>query len=155
MLPKHQEIWLYDHVSDLPYWTAVTCLGVYTASRVGEQIRAGMMSIDREQYQAAFSTGLTTYQTYRFVIVPFAARLIIPPFTTEFLTCFKNSALAMTIGVMEATGASYLIDSHTWHGLETTTAASLVYMGTTISVVVFMGWVEKRVRIPGMISRGR
>jgi len=155
ILPQAGEKWLYDHVPDLPYWTGVICLGVYTASRVGEQIRAGMLSIPPEQYQAAFSTGLTTYQTYRYVIIPYALRIIIPPFTTEFLTCFKNSALTMTIGVLETTGASYLIDSYTWHGLETTTAASVVYIVITLCVVLFMAWVERRVQIPGMISRRR
>jgi glutamate/aspartate transport system permease protein len=155
LLPKMGELWLYDHVPGLPYWTGVVCLGVYTASRVGEQIRAGMLSIPTDQYQAAFSTGLTTSQTYRYVIIPYAIRIIIPPFTTEFLTCFKNSALTMTIGVLETTGASYLIDSYTWHGLETTTAASVVYIVITLCVVMFMAWVEKRIHIPGMIARGR
>ncbi len=155
ILPQASEKWLYDHVPSLPYWTGVICLGVYTASRVGEQIRAGMLSIPQEQYQAAFSTGLTTYQTYRYVIIPYALRIIIPPFTTEFLTCFKNSALTMTIGVLETTGASYLIDSYTWHGLETTTAASVVYIVITLCVVGFMAWVERMVHIPGMIARGR
>lgn len=155
LLPHASEMWLYDHVPSLPYWTGVICLGVYTASRVGEQIRAGMLSIPSEQYQAAFSTGLTTYQTYRYVIIPYAMRIIIPPFTSEFLTCFKNSALTMTIGVLETTGTSYLIDSFTWHGLETTTAASVVYIATTLSVVGFMAWVETRVHIPGMIGRRR
>jgi glutamate/aspartate transport system permease protein len=155
LLPKAGELWLYDHVSSLPYWTGVVCLGVYTASRVGEQIRAGMLSIPIDQYQAAFSTGLTTSQTYRYVIIPYAMRIIIPPFTTEFLTCFKNSALTMTIGVLETTGASYLIDSYTWHGLETTTAASVVYIVITLCVVLFMAWVEKKIHIPGMIERGR
>lgn len=153
LLPDTYERWLYDHVPSLPYWTAVICLGLYTASRVGEQIRAGMLSISSDQYQAAYSTGLTTYQTYRYVIVPYALRIIVPPFTTEFLTCFKASALAMTIGVLETTGASYIIDSYTWHGLETTTAASTVYLCTTLAVVVFMGWVEKRIKIPGLIER--
>jgi len=155
ILPEATEKWIYNNVPDLPYWTGVVCLGIYTASRVGEQVRAGMLSIPPDQYQAAFSTGLTTYQTYRYVIIPYAIRIIIPPFTTEFLTCFKNSALTMTIGVLETTGASYLIDSYTWHGLETTTAATVVYIVLTLSVVVFMAWVERKIYIPGMIARKR
>ncbi|MBW2145719.1 MAG: amino acid ABC transporter permease [Deltaproteobacteria bacterium] len=155
LLPQSAQKWLYDSVPNLPYWTGVICLGVYTASRVGEQLRAGMMSISRDQYQAAYSTGLTTYQTYRYVIIPYAIRIIIPPFTTEFLTCFKNSALTMTIGVTETTGAAYLIDSYTWHGLETTTAASVVYIVISMTVVLFMALVEKRIYMPGMITRRR
>jgi glutamate/aspartate transport system permease protein len=155
LLPHPAEQWIYDNVPNLSYWTGVISLGVYTASRVGEQIRAGMLSIPAEQYQAAFSTGLTTFQTYRYVIIPYAFRIIIPPFTTEFLTCFKNSALTMTIGVLETTGAAYLIDSYTWHGLETTTGATVVYLLITLVIVALMAWVEKKIHIPGMIARRR
>jgi glutamate/aspartate transport system permease protein len=122
---------------------------------VAEQFRAGFLTIPRDQYYAAYSTGLTTRRAFRFVIVPFAFRIILPSFTTEFLTCFKNSALTMTIGVMETTHTAYYIDSFAWRGLETTTAASLVYLLIALVIAVSMSQVEKRLRIPGMISRGR
>ena len=76
-----------------------------------------------------------------------------PSVTTEFLTCFKNSALTMTIGVMETTHTAYYIDSFTWHGLETTTAASLVYLLLSGCVIVVMGVVERRLKIPGRVGR--
>ena len=154
LLPRTGQEWLYDHVPDYSYCAGVVALGTYTASRLAEQFRSGLLSIPRDQYRAAYSTGLTTLQTYRYVIVPYAFRIIIPPFTTEFLTCFKNSALTMTIGVMEITHTAYYIDSFTWHGLETTTAASLTYLLISGCVVLFMSFVEKRLRIPGMLARG-
>lgn len=155
LLPKTTQMWLIDNVPNMPYWTGVICLGVYTASRVAEHLRAGMHSIPAEQYRAAYSTGLSTFQTYRYVIIPYGVRIVIPPLTTEFLTCFKNSALTMTIGVLETTGMAYLIDSYTWHGLETISGAMMVYIITSMSIVAFMGWVESRIRIPGMLGRGR
>jgi len=155
LLPKPTQEWLYDNVPDYSYWAGVVGLGTYTASRVAEQFRSGLLSIPRDQYRAAYSTGLTTFQTYRYVILPYAFRIITPPFTTEFLTCFKNSALTMTIGVMEITHAAYYVDSFTWHGLETTTAASLVYLFIAMCVALSMSCVEKRIRISGMISRGQ
>lgn len=153
LLPKTTQMWLIDNVPNIAYWTGVICLGVYTASRVAEHLRAGMHSIPAEQYRAAQSTGLSTFQTYRYVIIPYGVRIVMPPLTTEFLTCFKNSALTMTIGVLETTGMAYLIDSYTWHGLETISGAMVVYMFTTTCVVLFMGWVESRIRIPGMLGR--
>lgn len=153
LLPKPTQEWLYDNVPNYSYWAGVIALGTYTASRVAEQFRSGLLSISRDQYWAAYSTGLTTFQTYRYVILPYAFRIIIPAFTTEFLTCFKNSALTMTIGVMEITHTAYYIDSFTWHGLETTTAASLVYLCIALCVVLFMSFIEKRIHIPGMIAR--
>lgn len=155
LLPKNAQVWVNTNVPNVPYWTAVICLGVYTASRVAEHLRAGMHSIPADQYRAASSAGLSTLQTYRYVILPYAVRIVIPSLTTEFLTCFKNSALAMTIGVMETTGMAYLIDSYTWHGLETTSGAMLVYIFTTTCIVLFMSWVETRISIPGMLGRRR
>ncbi|HAA04977.1 MAG TPA: glutamate ABC transporter permease [Syntrophobacteraceae bacterium] len=154
LLPRSIQRWLYANVPSLPYLMGVAGLGLYTASRVAELVRAGLQACPRELVEAAYANGLTTIYAYRYVIVPYAVRIIIPPLTSEFLTCFKNSALTMTIGVMETTGASYQIDAYTYHGLETTTAASLVYVSITLCVVLVMSWVEKRFRIPGMIVRG-
>jgi glutamate/aspartate transport system permease protein len=153
LLPKPAQEWVYDHVPNYAYCAGVMALGFYTASRLAEQFRSGLLAIPRDQYRAAYSTGLTTLQTYRYVIAPYAFRIIIPPFTTEFLTCFKNSALTMTIGVMETTHTAYYIDSFTWRGLETTTAASLTYLCISGCVVLLMSFIEKRFHIPGMLAR--
>jgi glutamate/aspartate transport system permease protein len=137
----------------LNYYVAITGLGLYTASRVAEHVRAGFASIARDQYQAALSTGLTEVQMYRHVIIPYALRLIIPPLTTEFLTIFKNSSVAITIGVAETTFMSYRIASETFHGLETTTGAMVIYLILGLAVVKFMGILESRFRIPGLVGR--
>jgi glutamate/aspartate transport system permease protein len=155
LLPKETERWLYANVPDLAYCLAVVAVGTYTAARVAEALRSGLLAVPAGQFRAAFATGLNLSKTYRYVILPYAFRIVVPLLTTEFLTCFKNSSLAMTIGVMETTGMANYIDSFTFHGLETTTAASLVYLATSLSVIVFMTWIEKKMRIPGMIARGK
>ena len=146
------EHWL-NTMPHVQFYTAIFALGIYTASRIGEHIRSGFSSISRDQYHAALSTGLTRVQMYRYVIIPYAFRIIIPPLSTEFLTIFKNSAIAMTIGVLEATGMSYQINAYTFHGLEATTGASLVYLAIGLSVIKFMGWVESKYKIRGLIGR--
>ena len=153
LLPERTQAWVYDHVENFPYWCGVVGLGIYTASRVAEQFRSGLQSIPVDQYRAAYATGLRPAQVYRHVILPYAFRIIIPPFTTEFLTCFKNSALTMTIGVMEITHTAYYIDSFTWHGLETTTAASISYLTIAQLIALIMWRVEKKMHVPGMIAR--
>lgn len=153
LFPDNVQQWLNRDLDNLPYWAGVIGLGLYTASRVAEQVRAGLLSLPVGYQEAAFATGLSTLQAYRYVFLPFALRVMIPPLTAEFLTCFKNSSLAMTIGVMETAGAAYHIDSLTYHGLETMTAASLVYIALTTCVVLSMGWIEKRVHTPGYIGR--
>lgn len=139
--------------ADLAWAVAVLGLGLYTASRVAEQVRAGIQAIPAEVCEAALGSGLTAAQAYRHVILPCALRLVIPTLTAEFLTCFKNSALAMTIGVLEVTGAAYQIDSYTYHGLETMTAASAVYLFISASIAWGMSRVESRGRIRGLVAR--
>ena len=140
-------------ISGLNYYSAVVGLGLYTASRVAEHVRAGFASIGQGQYQAALSTGLTHWQMYRHVMIPHALRLVIPPLTTEFLTIFKNSSVAMTIGVAETTFMSYKIDSDTFHGLEATTGAMFVYLVLGMAVVKTMSYIEKKYRIHGLVGR--
>ena len=142
-----------NRISGLNIYVAVVGLGLYTASRVAEHVRAGFASIGRDQYQAVLSTGMTQVQMYRFVIIPHALRLIIPPLTTEFLTIFKNTSIAMTIGVAELTFQSYQIDADTFHGLEATTGAMFIYLLLGITVVKLMGLVENKYKIPGLLGR--
>jgi glutamate/aspartate transport system permease protein len=155
LFPKPMELWLYDNISNLPFFLGILALAFYTSSRVSEVFRSSLLSVPHGQYRAAYSTGLTPYKTYRFVVVPYAFRLSIPPLTTEFLTCFKNSALTMTIGVLEITGTTAYIESFTWRGLEVTTAASFSYLVITLSIIALMAFVEKKTRIAGMIHQER
>jgi len=142
-----------NRIMGLNYYTAIFALGLYTASRVAEHLRAGFASIGRDQYLAVLSTGMTQYQMYRYVIIPYALRIIMPPLTTEFLTIFKNSSVAMTIGVAELTFMSYRIDAETFHGLEATTGAMAIYLILGLTVVRIMNIVENKFKIPGMIGR--
>ncbi len=142
-----------NQVSSLNFYVAIIGLGLYTASRIAEHVRAGYTSIGLDQYCAVLSTGMTQVQMYRYVIIPYALRLTIPPLTTEFLTIFKNSSIAMTIGVAELTFQSYQIDAETFHGLESTTGAMLIYLLLGMTVVKLMNIVEKKFKIRGLVGR--
>ena len=89
------------------------------------------------------------------MIVPYALRIIIPALTSEFLTVFKNTALALTIGVIEITATTRRIEAWSFRGIEAYTVASLTYIATTILVILFMSWLERRYQIPGLIKRGK
>lgn len=141
-----RELWLPE------YWTAVFCLGLYTASRVAEQVRAGIESIGQGQQYAAMAIGLTPVQVYRYVLLPMAFRIIIPPLTSDFLGVFKNSSLALTIGVLELTAMTRQIEEYSYAGFEAFTAATVLYIAVTAVVMVVMRRVEAKVRLPGMIS---
>ena len=153
LLPREVMQWIYRNLGNSEYGTAVVAISIYTSSRVAEQIRSGLQSIPKDQYNAAMATGLSRFQMYRYVILPFALRIMIPPLTTEFLTIFKNSALAMTIAVAETTFASMQIDAYTFHGFEAMTAATLVYLLISLIISISMRLVETKTSIPGMIRR--
>lgn len=141
---------------DLPlpeYWTAVIGLGLFTAARVAEQTRAGIQAIGRGQAMAAAASGLTLAQSYRYILLPIAARNVLPPLTSEFLNVVKNSSLALTIGLLELTGQSRQIESATFHGIEAFTAATLTYVALTTAVIVALRAVERLVAIPGFMAR--
>ncbi|MCH2403315.1 MAG: ABC transporter permease subunit, partial [Candidatus Nitrosopelagicus sp.] len=136
------------------FTTAAICLGLYTASRVAEQIRSGIQSIGQGQNNAGLATGLTTVQVYRYILLPVGYRIMIPPLTSEFLTIFKNSSVALTIGVLEITAQARQIEEYTFQGFEAFTTATLLYIIVTSIVMILMRVVEGRVSIPGMISLG-
>jgi glutamate/aspartate transport system permease protein len=164
LVPERLGTWLKQdlpNLVDLPFaqfsmWeftAAVLCLGLYTASRVAEQVRAGILSLPRGQTNAGLAMGFTLPQVYRFVLVPMAFRIIIPPMTSEFLTIFKNSSTALTIGVLELTAQSRQISEYTFKTFEAFTAATLIYIVITLTVIFFMRWLEQRVAVPGYISQ--
>jgi glutamate/aspartate transport system permease protein len=164
LVPERLGNWLKQdlpNLVELPFaqfsmWeftAAVLCLGLYTASRVAEQVRAGILSLPRGQTNAGLAMGFTLAQVYRFVLVPMAFRIIIPPMTSEFLTIFKNSSTALTIGVLELTAQSRQISEYTFKTFEAFTAATLIYIVITLTVIFFMRWLEGRVAVPGYISQ--
>jgi glutamate/aspartate transport system permease protein len=166
VIPKAWGDWIktqLPNLVELPFaqfsmWefsAAVMCLGLYTASRVAEQVRAGIQSLPPGQANAGLAIGLTLPQVYRHVTMPMAYRIIVPPMTSEFLTIFKNSSTALTIGVLELTAQSRQISEYTFKTFEAFTAATLIYIVITLVVIYLMRWLEGRVAVPGYISRAQ
>ena len=131
---------------------AVLCLGTFTAARVAEQVRAGIQALPRGQQMAGTALGLTLPQTYRFVLLPVAFRIILPPLTSEFLNIIKNSSVALTIGVVELTAAARAMQEFSFQVFEAFTAATILYIVVNVAVVFAMRWLEKRVAVPGFIG---
>ena len=152
LLPEEAGRWVKRDLPLPEFWTAAVCLGLYTASRVGEQVRAGVNAITQGQHYAAMAVGLTPVQVYRYVLLPVAYRIIIPPLTSDFLGVFKNSSLALTIGVLELTAMTRQIEEYSYQGFEAFTAATVLYILVTAIVMYAMRIVERRVAMPGMIS---
>ena len=153
LLPTNIGTWI-KQMPNASFWTAVVCLGLFTSARVAEQVRAGIQSLPRGQLMAGTAIGLTLVQTYRYVLLPLAFRIILPPLTSEFLNIIKNSAVALTIGLLELTAAARSIQEFSFQVFEAFTAATIVYLLINGVVVLGMRWLEKRVAVPGMIAAG-
>ncbi|MEM6428997.1 MAG: amino acid ABC transporter permease [Deinococcota bacterium] len=153
VLPRNAGRWIKRDLPYPEYWTATVCLGFYTASRVAEQVRSGIETIPNGILDAARALSLSQRQLYRFVLLPIGYRVIVPPLTSEVLTIFKNSSLALTIGVLELTAQSRQIENYTFQGFEAFTAATVLYIVITLIVVWLMSYIERWTRIPGYLSQ--
>lgn len=152
IVPEILGDWMKGQMPMPEFWNAVLCLGFYTASRVAEQVRSGIQSIPVGQTYAALAMGLTPPQVYRYVLLPMGYRIVIPPLTSEFLTIFKNSSVALTIGVLELTAQARQISEYTFRTFEVFTVATVVYVLITLAVTVAMRALENRVRVPGYMG---
>jgi len=155
LVPDDAGRWMKRDMPNPEYVTAVVALGLYTASRVAEQVRAGIEAVGKGLTKAAYANGLSVGQTYRHVLLPISFRMIVPPMTSEFLTIFKNSSLALTIGLLELTAQSRQIAEYTFQGFEAYAAATVIYISIALLATILMHGLERYSRIPGFISGGR
>jgi glutamate/aspartate transport system permease protein len=153
LLPDDIGRWMKRDMPNPEFVTAVIALGLYTASRIAEQVRAGIETVPPGLSAAAKAHGLNTAQTYRYVLLPISFRLIVPPLTSEFLTVFKNSSLALTIGLLELTAQSQQIAEYTFQGFEAFTAATVIYVTIALIATLIMQVLERHTRIPGYVGK--
>ena len=151
LLPRSAGLWL-KQLPNAPFWTAAIGIGLFMSARVAVQLQAGISSLPRGQRQAATALGLTTLQVYRYVLLPMAFRIILPPLTSEFLNTIKNTAVAITIGLIELTGEARSMQEFSFQVFEAFTAATVLYLLINAVVVTAMRFLERRVAIPGYIT---
>ncbi len=151
LLPRSAGLWL-KQLPNAPFWTAAIGVGFFMSARVAVQLQAGITSLPRGQKQASTALGLTTVQTYRYVLLPMAFRIILPPLTSEFLNTIKNSAVAITIGLIELTGQARSMQEFSFQVFEAFTAATVLYLLLNFVVVTAMRFLERYVAIPGYIT---
>ena len=157
-IPILVQVFLWYHVipafvlplKALPsYWLVSIALGFFTSARIAEQVRAGIQALPSGQKMAATALGLTTYQSYRYVILPMALRIVMPPLTSESMNLVKNSSVAFAVSVPELTLFAMQAQEETSHGVEIYLAVTLLYALSAFAVNHVMTIIEKRIRIPG------
>ncbi len=125
-------------------------LSVYTASFIAEIVRAGVQSVGRGQVEAAYSLGLKPGQTLRFVIIPQALRVIVPPLTSQYLNLMKNSSLAVAIAYPELVSVFMgTVLNQTGQAIEVITITMAVYLTISLGISFFMNWYNRSIALVG------
>jgi glutamate/aspartate transport system permease protein len=160
-IPVLVQIFLWYHVipalfpvmKSFPSFVLVSlALGFFTSARIAEQVRAGIGSLPRGQTYAALAVGLTTTQSYRFVLLPMALRIVIPPLTSESMNIIKNSSVAFAVSVAELTLFAMQAQEETSRGIEIYLGVTALYMVSALTVNRVMAFIESRTRVPGFIA---
>ncbi|MCS0497734.1 amino acid ABC transporter permease [Ancylobacter sp. MQZ15Z-1] len=137
------------------FFPALVCLSFYTAARVAEQVRAGLEALPAGQREAAAALGLTERRTYWLVLVPQALRLIVPSLTSEVMGIYKNTSVALTIGLLELTAEARQISEETFQTFAAFGAATIIYLMLALAAYQLMSWIDERARIPGTAPPAR
>ncbi len=138
---------------------ALLALGINEGAYMAEIVRAGLESVDPGQREAAISLGMPYGLTMRRIILPQAARVIIPPTGNEFISMLKTTSLASVISVEELLHRSQAIYQDNFYVLELLTAASIYYLVMTSVFSYLQAQLESRLgerkadRGPSLLTR--
>jgi glutamate/aspartate transport system permease protein len=160
-IPLLVQIFLWYHVipsiflslRSVPSFVLVVfALGFFTSARIAEQVRAGIQSLPQGQRYAGLATGLTLPQTYRYVLLPMAYRIIIPPLTSESMNIIKNTSVAFAVSIAELTMFAMQAQEETSRGVEIYLAVTLLYFVSAFAVNRIAALIERRVQVPGLLG---
>lgn len=137
------------------YLLVVFALGFFTSARIAEQVRAGIQSLPRGQRYAGMAMGFTTAQTYRYVLLPMAIRIILPPLTSESMNLLKNSSVAFAVSIPELTMYAMQVQEETSRGIEVYLVVTAAYALSAFAVNRIFAFIERRMQVPGFIVAGQ
>lgn len=128
------------------YAVGILTLSLFAGAYLSEIIRAGIESIGESQLESAQAIGLTTFQTYRFVIIPQVVRRILPPLAGQFASLIKDSSLLSIIAVSEFTLNAQEVNSFTFSTLESYLPLAAGYLVLTLPISLFSRYLEQKYR---------
>lgn len=147
--------WWQNILNENPAIIGVFALGLYTAARISEQVRAGIQTVSQGQKNAAYALGLTQRQSYRYVILPVAYRIVWPTITSEAMNVFKNSAVLFALSVLNFFAYTKTMREETSQDVIILILSTPVYLIITYGIKYLMAWIEKRMAVPGLGSGGK
>ena len=160
-IPLLVQIFLWYHVlpslfkplQGVPSFVLVVfALGFFTSARISEQVKAGIQSLPGGQRYAGLAVGLTLPQTYRYVLLPMAFRIVIPPLTSEAMNIVKNSSVAFAVSIAELTMFAMQAGEETSRTMEMYLAVTALYFVSAFAINRLALFLETRVRVPGILG---
>jgi len=160
-IPLLVQVFLWYHVlpalipplKQVPsFLLVVFALGFFTSARIAEQVRAGIQSLPKGQRYAGLAMGFTLPQTYRYVLLPIAFRIVIPPLTSESMNIIKNSSVAFAVSIAELTMFAMQAQEETSKGVEIYLGVTGLYFISAFAVNRIALFIEHRVAVPGMVG---
>ena len=146
---------MFKSLQSLPSLVLVVfALGFFTSARISEQVKAGIEALPKGQRYAGLAMGLTLPQTYRYVLLPMAFRIVVPPLTSESMNIIKNSSVAFAVSISELTMFAMQAQEETSRGIEIYLAVTLMYFLSAFAVNRVALVIENRVQVPGMMIGG-
>jgi len=126
------------------FWAGVLCLALYEGAFAAEIIRGGIVSVRKGQWEASRSLGLSTFDTYRDIVIPQAIPLMLPPLAGVLVNLVKHSAIVSVIAVFDLATQARTVVSDTFLAFEIWFTAACMYLGITISLSLVASWLEQR-----------
>ncbi|MGN6827898.1 amino acid ABC transporter permease [Paucibacter sp. M5-1] len=147
---------LFTPLREVPSFILVVfALGFFTSARIAEQVKAGIQSLPTGQRYAGLAMGFTLPQTYRYVLLPMAFRIVIPPLTSESMNIVKNSSVAFAVSIAELTMFAMQAQEETSRGIEVYLAVTGLYFVSAFAINRIALFIEQRVQVPGILGGGR
>jgi general L-amino acid transport system permease protein len=122
-------------------------LVTYTAGFIAEIVRAGILSVNQGQWEAAQAIGLKRGEILRKIVLPQALRVIVPPMTSQYLNLTKNSSLAVAIGYQDIVSIANTTLNQTGQAIEGIAIIMLVYLTISLSISLFMNWYNAKIAL--------
>lgn len=127
-------------------WRAIIALTIGYSAFISEVFRAGILSVDEGQVEAAKALGLGPWHRFRFIVLPQAIRTILPPLGNDFIAMIKDSSLVSVLGVADLTQMGKVYASGSFRFFETYSVVAYVYLLLTVGLSLALRALEKRLR---------
>ena len=129
------------------FFSAVLALSLFEGAYASEIFRAGIVSIQKGQWEAAYSLGLSTFDTYKDIILPQAIRRILPPLTSQAISLVKDSALVSTIAIYDLTMQAQAVIAETFLTFELWFTVAGMYLVVTVTLSIIVNLMENRLKV--------